>query len=802
MGTYLEHIEKTIDFLHPDLEFDGAAELCAFCPGGGTQKDLWHGWAGGKGIVAGWFDDRTRLVKAAGRLARGWTDQDGNKRFPEAVYLTLNPVRPALLSRANNRLQAGAARTTDNDIVGIENLLVDVDPIRPSGISSTVEEKAAAKAVVVNIYQNMIDKLGWPEPLIGDSGNGWHLIFKLGWPVSFDNTDLIQGFLEQLSHKYSTPEVHVDSTVYNPSRISKLYGTWNAKGDHTDSRPHRWARIVKIPKKPKRLTPEQLLDAIDQLKVLDPITPDDVPRFGSAPAAPIFYPLGFNTDEGGGKLDVARYLEDHGYPLYGEKMHGTLKDVRMFLFTECPHDPSHANGEAAILQHPEGKLSFQCFHDSCKDYTWKHTRAVISGVEKLGEWMSVRPGGLKMPYLSDKKKPLRRAANLKAILDHYGIHVRYNEMTREEEYRLPNERWADKDNLPNLAHAVMLDLCNKHGLAAGDLNDWVQLIAQENSYHPVKNWIQSVPWDGLSRIDDLADTVTTPHKAVWRVALRRWLLQSVALLYGDNMMARGVLTLQGKQYLGKTSWVRALVPASVKAVDDGIIFDPGNKDSLLNVLRYWIVELGELEATFKKADIPRLKAFISRKSDTIRKPYMRKNERWRRQTTFVASVNEADFLADATGNTRWWVIPCTDIVFNHDIDVQQVWAEVKMRFEQGETHYLTPEEMDRQERVNQEHCVTDPIMDRVLSTFDWDVPAREWDQKLTATEILNFTGMQRVGPGDTRRLSNVLAGLTERSVRSNGRKTFTMPPLVDNEKIESKFDPIPDSTDLGERTLQ
>lgn len=182
--------------------------------------------------ISGYFDDWEKLAAAATTIqARG-------------IYVTLNPVNPALLARANNRLrdmQAADASTSDNDIVARRWLPIDCDPVRPSGISSTdaEHELALARAREIRAY---LRSQGWPEPLLADSGNGAHLLYRVELPV--DDGGLIEKALVALSFRFTDALVVVDEKNFNPARIWKLYGTVAAKGDHTPERPHRLSRLV------------------------------------------------------------------------------------------------------------------------------------------------------------------------------------------------------------------------------------------------------------------------------------------------------------------------------------------------------------------------------------------------------------------------------------------------------------------------------------------------------------------------------------------------------------------------------
>jgi hypothetical protein len=342
-------IGQTLAFLHPD----GAVfELCVIGPKP-SKSQWWQGFAGGKKpIVAGWFRVHD---KAADLAERVWAT---------GVHVTLNPANEALLSRANERLVAGVGRTKDTEISRIRNLLIDIDPIRPEGISSTDAEHEAALEMSQIILADLTQD-GCSEPLMGDSGNGAHLIFPLDLPNAQENIDLVKAVLETLSLRYQEHlarlNLELDQAVFNPARLTKLYGTWARKGDNTPDRPHRLSRIISLPKARNPVSIELLQ------KLAGVAGKQELPRTGTkAPSK--------------GKLDVEAYLSRYGKEVVRVKPHG---DGILYCLAECIFDSTHADNDAAIGQQADGLLYYQCFHDSCHGRTWAEARTKISGPDNL-----------------------------------------------------------------------------------------------------------------------------------------------------------------------------------------------------------------------------------------------------------------------------------------------------------------------------------------------------------------------------------------------------------------------------------
>ena len=168
-------------------------------------------------------------------------------RFPNRTfYQTLQMVQPACYARGQHEhlMERPRETTSDNDIAGYQWILVDTDPVRPSGVSASQPEKEAARKVSATVMKKLM-AMGFKEPIVADSGNGYHLLFKIH--ASTDDRQIIADFLSVLDMWFSTNEAKIDTSVFNPARITKLYGTMTHKGANTQERPHRASRIIRMP---------------------------------------------------------------------------------------------------------------------------------------------------------------------------------------------------------------------------------------------------------------------------------------------------------------------------------------------------------------------------------------------------------------------------------------------------------------------------------------------------------------------------------------------------------------------------
>jgi hypothetical protein len=197
---------------------------------------------------SGYFKDMEKLACAAAAY----------ENRAEGVYVTLNPVNPALIARANNRVKEYASHTsTDNDILRRIWLPIDFDAVRPADISSTREEHHAALKRAWDCFEWLREQ-GWGDPVFASSGNGAHLLYRIDLPNDAAATELVKGVLTSLSERFSDDTVKVDTATSNASRIFKLYGTLARKGDSTPERPHRRALILSAPEVPIAISVEQL----------------------------------------------------------------------------------------------------------------------------------------------------------------------------------------------------------------------------------------------------------------------------------------------------------------------------------------------------------------------------------------------------------------------------------------------------------------------------------------------------------------------------------------------------------------
>jgi Virulence-associated protein E-like domain/Domain of unknown function (DUF6371) len=376
------------------------------------------------------------------------------------------------------------------------------------------------------------------------------------------------------------------------------------------------------------------------------------------------------------------------------------------------------------------------------------------------------------PDLSEKERPLNTTDNIAHLLNHYHIKIRYNLMTNSAEFNDENKNF-NSINRANCFFTEISNLCVKNGVPKIDLHDHINLIAEKNCYHPAIEFIESKAWDGLSRLSDLLETIISSKQELANKLIYRWLISCVAALYlPEGIASEGALVLQGKQKVGKTYWLLKLVPEEFRhLVKEGVSVSVNNKDDLMKATNVWIAELGEIQSTFKKSDVDELKNFITRSYDEYREPFGRFSKKCCRRTIFAGSVNSQNFLADETGNRRFWTVPVLSINYAHTIDMQQLWAEIKVLYDQGESYRLSTDEQFLLNESNKDHECINPLKELLLNNYYWESPNRLWK---TSTQIVQEMDLIP-DKAKTNSLSNILRELEIESRKTKHGIQYSIP---------------------------
>lgn len=271
------------------------------------------------------------------------------------IYFTLNHITEACYGRSqcNKIIQIFREPTTsDVDIDGRTHILIDLDPKRPAGVSSSNDELNYAYQKAVDIF-NWLKSQGFYEPIICMSGNGYHCVIPCLISASPEATETIKKFLQVLSLFFSDEHIEVDEKVFNLARISKLPGTTACKGENTPDRPWRQSQVVYVPSE---------------------IKPTDIAYFKKIAA---MYPEEEKPNRynnySSEKFDLVEFLNKHGIGYTTQRVAGGTK----YILDHCPFNDQHKHKDAVIFQRDSGAIGFLCFHNSCSGKTWRDVRLLF-----------------------------------------------------------------------------------------------------------------------------------------------------------------------------------------------------------------------------------------------------------------------------------------------------------------------------------------------------------------------------------------------------------------------------------------
>lgn len=340
--------------------------------------------------AAGWYDDFNLLAIHAEGVER---------RQPEGIYVTLNPVHEGCLARSPNALKDYQKTTTsDREIIARHWLPIDIDPARPAKISATKSELEAARERAGAIVNHLEGQLGWPRGLKAFSGNGIHLLYRVDLPVDDDTKDLIKSAIAAIARQFDTPAAKVDPTVFNAARIWKLWGTTARKGASTADRPHRRAVLWPWEGNHYPRFDEIQIVGYEQIEALIEAAPEDKSRREIEPRRrPVSTPDPDAVDaqrsrrppppralEGVGAVpkdfDLDKFIADHGIQVARtESWDGT--GVRHIL-NHCVFNPQHVGGSASLGRTPTGAIFYKCQHASCSSKRWLDCRRLFEPHKK------------------------------------------------------------------------------------------------------------------------------------------------------------------------------------------------------------------------------------------------------------------------------------------------------------------------------------------------------------------------------------------------------------------------------------
>ena len=505
-----------------------------------------------------------------------------------------------------------------------------------------------------------------------------------------------------------------------------------------------------------------------------------------------FFTLGGNQLKNTNKINycegyatAASFYEDHNEPVVVAFDAGNLSPVAEIIFKDYQN-----HEHIFIADNDESETGEREASKACQLIKSKGGKSSVKMPKELGDYNDHKntPKVLEgqvitKPELQDVDVPmaytrgptgriLNIASNFQVILDKYQIKIFYDVMRKDIEISIPDKYFIE--DFANKAKIKWIeDQCRQNLMSSENVKDYIFLLAKEKN--EVLEWVESKPWDGVSRIQEFLNTITAQKdEELKEILMRKWLISCFAALAEPHGISlEGILVFQGTQGLGKTMWFKRLADYDKGWLLEGATINPSDRDSVKQAVSHWIVELGELESTFKKSDIDQLKAFVTKKSDILRLMYDSTYSKFARRTAFYASVNAKEFLTDTSGNRRFWVVPVKKINWNHGIDMQQLWAEVKeTMYIPGESNwFLTPDERKWLDKSNEIYRTQSTVEDLLLENVHFDSVQTK---PVQLTKLLRDLGIANPRMPDFKEAARVLDNHGKEPRRSNGKKVYDL----------------------------
>lgn len=703
------------------------------------------------GTISGYFDD---TAIAATLIAK----ENGKH---QGIYATVNPISPALLARAHNVLIPMSNTTTsDGDIAKRHWFLIDIDPVRPAGISSSEEEHTLAEKKANEVIE-WLSSIGWPEPMVADSGNGFHIMYRVDLP----NTDPVRVDFEfavkMLSSIFSDDTNKVDSTVFNASRIWKVYGTLSAKGSSTPSRPHRVASITRVPKEFVLLTHEQIENVARPLRDAKPEE--------------------YHTPTGEYITDMAAWLAERGQTVTSGPRPMFGNEGQKWTISCCPFNNSHVNPMVGLVNN---RPVYRCLHDSCSGFRWKEFRSKIDPnysdpdviTQRVKDWLSsdattmegdlvqsICQMGKTLPkamtawrkigprsrflLLEDIVKAARRKFAAETIGENnekgniVGVINRIKQM--QEDGSVPMFWMSEYDqrirvgkigsvNANRLTEEAEIEVMVRFHTAGETwikqviVSQAIKHLAASNVINPLKIHLKSLRWDGTKRLDSwLIDYMGVKDTVYTRAVGRKWFISAAARGMDPGCQADHMLIMEGKQGVGKSQALRA-IGGQFYVEYSGGLGGPGtaHKDMVAATCGKMIIEMSEL-ASLRRADMEALKAVLTTTVDEVRLSYERDSKSYPRTCVFAGTTNETGgaYIADHTGARRFWPVHVGECGVVRSAllkqDAEQLWAEAVEAYESGEDWWSVPIEETLEEQADRQVTLegSDPWYAKIRSAL-------------------------------------------------------------------------------------
>lgn len=355
------------------------------------------------------------------------------------------------------------------------------------------------------------------------------------------------------------------------------------------------------------------------------------------------------------------------------------------------------------------------------------------------KWADVDIKETKKGTVVTPKKTLR---NFEIMLKRSNTDIRFNEISKQLEIKTTK---FENKNLNTFA-TELYSHCQIEGLklTEGNVMKYIDAIGYNKTVNPFKEYLENLKdkWDGKSRLQDFYSIFTVVEgfdNDLKELILNKWLFQIIASAYDVDFKSPGLIVLKGRQGLGKTSVFRNLIPINESWTFLEEQHFTGDRDNIQSITSNQIVEFSEFARSNKAVDA--LKAFITSPKDKMVLKYDKHPVEYKRKTVYYATVNDSEFLLDDE-NRRFWVIDVVNINLNHNIDFNQLWAEIYHLYhnEKMNNYWLNDEEQQRIEASNQRYKFKGEMETLIEKSFNFMDNTRVW---LTTIEVIEFINSKK-----------------------------------------------------------
>lgn len=261
------------------------------------------------------------------------------------------------------------------------------------------------------------------------------------------------------------------------------------------------------------------------------------------------------------------------------------------------------------------------------------------------------------------------------------------------------------------------------------IQDAFDSVVSRCSFHPVREYLSGLFWDGTPRMDTLLIRYFGAEDNRYvRAVTRKWLTAAVKRAFEPGCKFDSVLVLCGRQGVGKSRFFKAL---SRDWFSDSLGRMDASKDALERLSGVWIAEIAELAAA-KRSEVEDIKNFISKQTDTFRRAFQRETGEYPRQCVFAATTNSPEMLRDRSGNRRFWIVDVAGlddgVLTGLDDEVDQIWAEAVEAYRAGERLWLDDSGVRAMAEEQQElHSVQDDLAGIIQAYLDAPIPT-DWEE--------------------------------------------------------------------------